>query len=116
MIPMYIFLILFLVQCVFAVVVILVLKKFLDKELMMAALEKFESCKASSDIQEIIVHSASQVNDEFKRQLESIRKRKFVQAKLNFQENAVLKGGVVITLGDVLLDFSLSSRLKNFWS
>ena len=56
------------------------------------------------------------LNDEFKSYLESIRKRKFVQANLDFKENADLKGGVVIALGDLLLDFSLSSRLQHFWS
>ena len=95
---------------------IFVLKKLLDKELMNSALEKFESCKASSDIKEIIVRSSSTINDEFKSRLESIRKRKFIQAKLDFQFDASLKGGLVIVLGDLLLDFSLSSRLQNFWS
>lgn len=103
-------------QCVFAGVVIFVLKKLLDKELMRAALEKFESCKTSSDIKEIAVRSASNVNDEFKSHLESIRQRKFTEAHLNFQEDPTLKGGVVIAVGDLLLDFSLSSRLQNFWS
>jgi F0F1-type ATP synthase delta subunit len=109
-------LILFLVQCAFAVVVILVLKRLLDKELMNAALEKFESCKSSSEVIEITVLSASRMNEEFKSRLESVRKRKFVQARLNFKEDPGLKGGLAIALGDVLLDFSLQSRLQNFWS
>ena len=113
---MNILIIIFLVQCSIAVVVIFVLKRLLDKELRGAALEKFESCKASLDIKEITVLSASRLNEEFKSKLESIRKRKFVQAKLNFKENPDLKGGVAIALGDVLLDFSLISRLQNFWS
>ena len=83
---------------------------------MSSALEKFESCKASPDIKEITVRSASTINDEFKSRLESIRKRKFIQAKLNFQDDVGLKGGVVIVMGDLLLDFSLSSRMQNFWS
>jgi len=109
-------LILFLGQCVFAVVVIFVLKKILDKELAGAALEKFESCKTSPDIKEIVVRSASSLGDEFKNRLESVRKRKFVQANLNFQQDSALKGGVVIIVGDLLLDFSLSNRLRHFWS
>lgn len=113
---MTILLILFFVQCVFALVVIFVLKRLLDKELMRAALEKFESCKTSPEIKEIAVRSASMINDEFKVYLESIRKRKFTQAKLSFQEDAALKGGVVIAVGDQLLDFSLSSRLQHIWS
>jgi len=113
---MVILLYIFLGQCVFAVAVIFVLKRLLDKELMDAAFEKFESCKTSSDIKEIDVYSASRVNDEFKAHLESIRKRKMPEANLNFQENAGLKGGIVIKVGELLLDFSLSSRLQNFWS
>jgi F0F1-type ATP synthase delta subunit len=113
---MFTLLMLFFGQCVIAVVVIFVLKKLLDKELMMAALERFESCKTSPEIKEIAVHSASTISDEFKSHFESIKQRKFAQANLNFQENADLKGGVVIAVGDLLLDFSLSSRLQNFWS
>jgi F0F1-type ATP synthase delta subunit len=103
-------------QCVFALVVIFVLKGLLDKELMSAALEKFESCKNAPDIKEITVLSASRVSDEFKSCLESVRRRKFNQAQLNFKENNELKGGIVIAVGDLLLDFSLSGRLQNFWS
>jgi F0F1-type ATP synthase delta subunit len=113
---MLIFLFIFLGQCVFVAVVVFVLKRLLDKELMMAALEKFESCKVSSDIKEITVLSASRINDEFRHRLESIRKRKFAGAKLDFRENLELKGGIVIAMGDVLLDFSVQSRLQNFWS
>jgi len=113
---MRIFLIIFFIQCVFALFVIFVLKKLLNKELIRSALEKLESCKASPDTKEIIVRFASKINDEFRSRFEYIRKRKFAQATLNFQEDANLKGGVVITLGDVILDFSLSQCLKNFWS
>ncbi|MBF0571346.1 MAG: F0F1 ATP synthase subunit delta [Candidatus Omnitrophica bacterium] len=103
-------------QCVFAVIVIFVLKKLLDKELMSVALEKFESCKISSDIKEINVYSASAISNEVKNHFESVRQRKMPQANLNFRENADLKGGLVIVAGDLLLDFSLFSRLQNFWA
>jgi len=103
-------------QCVFAFIVIFILKKLLDKELMSAALEQFESCKISPDVKEIAVYSATSVSDEFKSYLESVRRRKMPQANLNFKENAELKGGIVIAVGDLLLDFSLSSRLQHFWS
>ena len=62
------------------------------------------------------MRSSGSVNDEFKSYFESVQKRKFSQANLNFQEDAALKGGVVIVVGDALLDFSLASRLKQFWS
>ena len=101
-------------QFVFAVIVIFVLKSLLDKELMMAAIEHFESCKSSPELKEITIRTASNVSDEFKSQLESVKQRKFVQSNLIFQEDASLKGGVIITVGDIQLDFSLLSRLKHF--
>ena len=103
-------------QCVFALIVVFVLKKMLDKELMRAALEKFESCKASLEIKEIDIYLATAMNEEFMSHLEVIRKNKFAQARVNVQRNPDLKGGIVIKLGDLLLDFSLASRLQNFWS
>jgi F0F1-type ATP synthase delta subunit len=113
---MFILLMVFLGQCVFAVAVIFVLKKLLDRELIRAALEKFEACKTPPDIKEITVLSAAGIGEEFKGHLESIRQRKMPQANLNFRENAALKGGIVIAMGDILLDFSLLSRLEHFWS
>ncbi len=113
---MFIFFIIFLIQCAIAIAVIFVLKRLLDKELMKAAFEKFESCKTSPDLAEITVLTASKVNEEFKLRLESVRKRKFPQATFNFQESAQIKGGVVIAMGEDFLDFSLSSRLKDLWS
>jgi len=103
-------------QCVLVGIVIFVLKRLLDKELVQAALEGFESCKAPSDIKEIDVFSASRISDELKSHLESVRQCRFVQANLNFKENADLRGGLIIALGDIVLDFSLASRLENFWS
>jgi len=103
-------------QVIFAVVVLCVLKKLLDRELMSSALEKFESCSLPPEISEICVYSASPVSDEFKSRLESVRKRKFAQASLKLLENAELKGGVVIAAGELVLDFSLAGRLQKFWS
>ncbi len=56
----------------------------------------------------------STLSDEFKNHFESIRQRKFPQANLDFQEDAALKGGVVIAVGDLLLDFSLSKPFAEF--
>ncbi|MBF0504724.1 MAG: F0F1 ATP synthase subunit delta [Candidatus Omnitrophica bacterium] len=110
------FLILFIVQCFFALGVIIVLKKTLDRELIEAAFEKLEACKSSPEVKEIVVCLPSAVSDEMKTHLESIRQRKFVQANLKIQEDPALKGGMVIAVGDLLLDFSLSGRLQHFWS
>jgi F0F1-type ATP synthase delta subunit len=92
------------------------LKKHLDRELIAAALEKLEACKVSPEIKEILVRSGGGVSDETKAHLESIRQRKFNQTQLNIQKDSTLKGGMVIAAGDLLLDFSLSGRLRHLWS
>ena len=102
--------ILFSVQCIFTILVIFILKKCWDKELIQAALEKFETCEVSAQIKEIDVRSASKISEAFKSQIESIRQRKFAQANLNIQEDPSLKGGIVITVGNLSLDFSLSDN------
>jgi len=103
-------------QCVFVMAVVFILKMLLDKELMQSALEKFGSCKDSHEIKEIVVCSASKISEALKSDLESIRKNKMPQANFNFLEDPSLKGGIVIKIGDTLLDFSLQSRLQHFWS
>ncbi len=109
-------LIIFLIQVVFVLAVIFVLKRLLDRELMNSALEKFESCKSSDQIKEITVFSCSTVNKEFRYRFESVSKRRFPQAQLKYRIEAGLKGGVVLCVGEDLLDFSLRCRLQNFWT
>lgn len=103
-------------QVIFAVIVIVVLKKLLEKELMHAALEKFETCKLSEASQVITITSASAISEDLKGYFQTIQKRRMPQAILNFEQNASLKGGVMISAGDMVLDFSLSNRLEHFWS
>ena len=103
-------------QCVFAAAVVVVLLRLLDKELMNAAFEKLESCKSSTEIKELSVYSATTLSDDIKGRFESVRRRKFEGAGLNYFQNPELKGGVVIAAGDLLLDFSVMSRLQQFWS
>ncbi len=103
-------------QCVFAGAVVIILKKLLDKELMRAALEKLEYEKIPQDVNAITVRFSCRLHDEFKDHLESIRKRRFPQTNVIWQQDASLKGGVVIIAGEQLLDFSLDNRLKHFWS
>jgi len=103
-------------QIVFAIIVIVVLKKLLEKELYLAAVEKFETCKVTEGTKEITIRSASVINDEFKSYFEIIQKRRMPQVSLNFEIDGALKGGVVIVIGDQVFDFSLANRLEHFWS
>ncbi|MBF0511367.1 MAG: F0F1 ATP synthase subunit delta [Candidatus Omnitrophica bacterium] len=108
-------LILVLVQVIFALIVIAVLKKHLSKELMRACLEAFESSKMLEEIKEIKVLTAGPLNIEAKGHLERIRQRKFSQALFSYHENREIQGGIVIAAGEVFLDFSLTSRMRHFW-
>jgi F0F1-type ATP synthase delta subunit len=103
----------FLAQGLVAAAVIFVLKRVLDKELMKAALEQLESGQIPSATGEIVVRFSAPVSDEFKNHLESIRRRRFTGAKVDFRRDAGLKGGVVIEAGEILLDFSLAGRLRD---
>lgn len=99
---------LFFTQCVITMIVIFALKRLWDKELICAALEEFETCVPSPDIKSINVRTACAISEAFKSEIESIRRRKFVQAGLNIQVDPGLKGGIVITVGGLSLDFSFS--------
>ena len=96
------------VQFVFTFIVIFVLKKLWDKELIRAAIEKFSACPSSTDVKKIMVCSASGLSEEFKSHIEAICQRKFAQASVSITQDATLKGGVVITVGDQSFDYSLS--------
>ena len=48
--------------------------------------------------------------------LRGLIKAKFVSSEVKFEQLKSLKGGLMIKLADEVLDYSLSSRLENFWS
>ena len=48
--------------------------------------------------------------------LTGLVKDRFVDGKIAFEQLRDLKGGLIIKVDDEVLDFSLSSRLENFWS
>ena len=110
---MSIILVFFLGQCLFALGVVFVLKKLLDRELMGAALEQLETCKIPPDTRQIVVRLCSPASNEFKNHLESIRQRKFARANVDFRREAGLKGGVIIEAEGCSLDFSLAGRLRD---
>ncbi len=105
---MFTILILLAIQCAFTAVVVFVLKKVWDRELIRAALDKLESCPDAPQIKEIRIRSASKISAALMEQIESICRKKFAAASLDIQEDPALKGGVVIILGSESLDFSLS--------
>ena len=96
--------------------VIFVLRNLLDKELKEAAIEKFIALKGAGSIDSINIYHAGTLSVNVKEQLIAEAKRKFENNKIVFEQNQILKGGLVIVAGDQVLDFSLANRLENFWS
>ena len=110
------FSILVLVQTAIAVAVVLVLKKLLNKELIESALEKFTSLKTSPDTTRLEIHYAAPLNPAFQERFKLLAQRKFTHVALVWQEDKSLKGGVVLIVGNETFDFSITNRLRHFWS
>ena len=108
--------ILILVQTVIAGAVIFVLKRLLDRELIEAALEKAQAVALTPLPEAIVVTSAGTLNVQASQRFQSIFKRKAPDVNIVFEQDPALQGGVVIAWGREHLDFSIASRLKNFWS
>lgn len=109
-------LILLIVQLAIAGIVIFVLKRLLDRELEKAALEKLASFKTMGTVDNVIVYYASSLPLRVEEEIRALVKRKFTDSKIIFEKLSDLKGGLMIKIVDEVLDFSLSSRLENFWS
>ncbi len=105
---------LMIVQLVIAVIVILVLKRLLDRELKKAALEKFQTLKINGE-KTITIYYAGQLSAHVKEELLDVARNKYKESNLVFEQNQILKGGLVIVVDEQMLDFSVSNRLENFW-
>ena len=110
------FIILIVVQVTISVVVIFVLKRLLDRELEKSAIEKLMSLKADADVKVVNVYHAQPLAMNVESQFRALIKNRFTGSEVVFEHLANLKGGLIIKIKDDVLDFSLSSRLENFWS
>ena len=110
------FLSMFVLQLIIAAIVIFVLKNLLDRELEKAAIEKLMSLKADSTIKTVNIYYAHSMPSKIEKELIHLTKNKFSDSKVVFEQNKILKGGLVIKAADVVLDYSLSSRLDHLWS
>lgn len=109
------FLAVLLLQCVIAVVVIIVLKYLLDRELVEAAMEKlYTRARGNSDSVEVI--SATPLNEKVCGRIKDLITRKSPDTKVTFIQDVAIKGGIIIRFHDEEINFSLEDRLKNIWS
>ena len=109
------FFFIFCVQALVAAVVIFILKQLLDKELIEAALEKFQGLDTGKDTADIRVR-LGKMDARARERFEDLARRRFPRARLTVEQDEGLKGGVIITVGSEQLDFSVANRLKGFWS
>jgi len=105
-------------QIVLALIVIVVLKKLLDRELIASALEQFEVMKYQGDlsqIKSIHVVGHKDMAGEIRSRFKSVAARRFKGIALDFSTDAGLKGGVKIVLHQTVIDCSLSDRLEKLF-
>ena len=106
-------------QVVLALVVIFVLKKLLDRELVESALEQFEVLKYDGDpsvIKTIAVTARKPLGAEIQSRFKSIAARRFKGMSIDFSTDAELKGGVKVVIGKMQIDCSLNDRLERLFS
>ncbi len=107
---------LLLAQCVVAVIIIVVLKNILDKNLMESAIRRLEGWpqtghpSAVTEITVIFHKNLSPVNKE--RVLKASLKHFTDAVKPVFQIDKKIMGGIIIKVGENTLDYSLKDRLR----
>ncbi len=104
------------VQIVIVAVVVVVLKRLLDKELIDAALERMIHAGIPEGVSTVVVKSSGTLNDVVKARVGQALRSRSSTVEIIFQQDASIKGGLIVEMGTQVLDFSIANRLKNFWS
>jgi F0F1-type ATP synthase delta subunit len=110
--------IVFILQIIVALIVIFVLKKLLDRELIEAALEQLEVLRPKDDAPpfksaEVISHA--DLNSETQGRVKNILSRRFKGLAVNFSTDSGLKGGVKVVIGAAVVDCTLDDRLQKMF-
>jgi F0F1-type ATP synthase delta subunit len=106
-------------QVVSALIVIFVLKKLLDRELIESALEQFEVLKCQEDpvqLKNINVVGHKAMSGEVESRFKHIAARRFKEIPIKFSTDPSLKGGVLVLIGGTKIDCSLSDRLERLFA
>ncbi len=113
---MMLFVIIIVLQLIIAAIVVFVLKNILNRELEKIAIEKLMSLKLNENVKEVHIYYFQSLSLDVEGEFKALIQNKFVNSKINFEQLQDLKGGLIIKVGEEVLDFSLSSRLENLWS
>ena len=97
--------------------VLFILKRFLERELLVSAIEALRGW--SSDRDQVAAHidilAAAQLPDGVESILRALIKEKCPEAEVDVVLNPAIWGGIVIRIEERVLDFSLLNRLKHLF-
>ncbi len=97
-------------------IIIFALKQILNRQLIEAAVRKFEIMNAghlSPEVSEVVVVVSGNLSESFQKKINQAILKKFNRAvKLTVKKDKTIKGGAIIQIKDVVIDCSLVSRLK----
>ena len=104
-------------QVVVAVLVVFLLKKFLEHELFMCALEKIANAplEQGAEVDEVVVVSAGKLTGDEEFRLRTIIKGRFPGAEITVGKDRSLGGGLVVRAGGHVYDFSLWTRMRRLF-
>lgn len=105
-----------LIQAVVILIVVMVLKRKLNQELITAAFEKIQSMPASALTGAIHVRCAKTLSADNEQRLKTILKNKSAPQDAVIVVNPELKEGIVVDINGQVMDFSLTGRLKSIKS
>lgn len=104
-----------LLQAAVGAVIVFVLLEVLKRELVHAAVQALEEVTPRSDVTQVTVVSASVFSAADELSLTAKLHRTFPAAGISMAVNRDIHGGLVIKAGDLLLDFSLLTRIKKMF-
>jgi|CXWL01.1.fsa_nt_gi F0F1-type ATP synthase delta subunit len=109
-----ILLVVLVLQALLALIIVVVLRHSLGKELMSVALEQFETLRLQEDsaqLKEIAVVSFAPLDESVAARIKAIAAKRFNGTALKFSTDSALKGGMKIMLGTTVIDCSSKNRL-----
>ena len=100
-----------------AALVLFLLKRSLDRELFLCALEKLAhvSVDEAAGVDEVVVVAARKLSGDEGSRLRTVIKERWPQAEVIVGEDRALGGGIVIRAAGHVLDLSLGTRIKQLF-
>jgi len=106
-----------LLQVAVAALVLFLLKKLLDRELFLCALEKLMQASADQGaaVDEAIIVTANKLSGDEEFRLRTVIKARFPRAEVTIGQDRALWGGILIRAGAQVFDFSLWTKIRQLF-